>query len=229
MHLQKYGSGSTTLDWTAAGPEWFQRPGPAGRGGSAAGSAAIGQRACSVVAGQAFDYRRGFASVLAEIDGQPVRFANTHLEVQMFEPVQVAQAAELIATFEDETAPVIMVGDFNSAANQDAPEHQKTASYRMLRNAGYADIWLREPHSVGGYTCCQAPDLTNAESELQQRLDLVLVRWGKAGFGGQTAMQVIGEEPGDRIAVAPGLTLWPSDHAAVAATLWPARGRLASR
>src|SRR5690606_30171499 len=41
------------------------------------------------VAGQAFDYRRGFASVLAEVDGQPVRFVNTHLEVQMFEPVQV--------------------------------------------------------------------------------------------------------------------------------------------
>lgn len=178
------------------------------------------------VAGQEFDYRRGFASVLAEIDGQPVRFVNTHLEVQLFEAVQVQQTAELIAAFEDETAPVIMVGDFNSAANHDAPEHQKTASYRLLRHAGFADIWLREAHSVGGYTCCQAPDLTNPESELMQRLDLVLVRWGSAGFGGRSEMEVVGEEQADRIGIGP-LTLWPSDHAGVAATLWPAPGRLA--
>lgn len=181
------------------------------------------------VAGQTFDYRRGYLAVLANIEGQVVRFVNTHLEVQMFEPIQLAQTAELIAAFEDETVPVIMVGDFNSAANHDATEDQKSGSYRMLRNAGFADLWLREAHSVSGYTCCQAPDLADPASQLAQRLDLVLVRWGKAGFGGQSTMEVLGDEAADRVEVLEGLTLWPSDHAAVSATLWPARGRLASR
>jgi endonuclease/exonuclease/phosphatase family metal-dependent hydrolase len=178
------------------------------------------------VAGTSFDYRRGYMAVTARIGDLEVRFGNTHLEVQHFAETQVAQAAEMIAAFEDETIPVILVGDCNSAANPHAPARAKTASYRMFRNSGYADIWLREPHSVGGETCCQAPDLTSPESELDERLDLVLVRWGKAGFGGQTSMDVIGEEPGDRIEVLPGLWLWPSDHAGVIATLWPAPGRV---
>lgn len=78
---------------------------------------------------------------------------------------------------------------------------------------------------MGGYTCCQAPDLTNAESALTQRLDLVLVRSGNAEFGGQSTMQVIGEAAVDRIDLGT-FTLWPSGHAAEAATLWPAPGRL---
>ena len=182
------------------------------------------------VAGTSFANRHGYLAVTANIDGQAIRFGNTHLEVQAFAPTQVAQAAEFIEAFEDETLPVILVGDFNSAANHDAPADQTSDSYHMFRNAGYADIWLRGAHSVGGYTCCQDATLTNASSELTQRLDLVLVRWGKAGFGGQSTMDILGEAAADRITFTDpqlgSLTLWPSDHAAVAATLWPAPGRL---
>jgi hypothetical protein len=47
-------------------------------------------------------------------------------------------------------------------------------------------------------------------------------------------MDVIGEEPGDRITVMLKIseelpvpaTLWPSDHAGVGATLWPAPKKL---
>jgi endonuclease/exonuclease/phosphatase family metal-dependent hydrolase len=185
------------------------------------------------VAGNEFVNWRGYMAVTASVGGHLVRFGNTHLEVQHYADTQEAQAAEMIAAFADETIPVILVGDFNSAANPHAPDAAKTASYRMFRNAGYADIWLREAHSVGGATCCQAPDLTNPESLLDERLDLVLVRWGKAGFGGRTSMDVIGEEPGDRITVmlkiseelSVPVTLWPSDHAGVVATLWPAPGQ----
>lgn len=178
------------------------------------------------VAGTSFDNRRGYIALKVQVGDQAIRFINTHLEVQMFEPTQLAQTQELIETFADETIPVIMVGDFNSAANHDAPQTQKTGSYRAFRNAGFADIWLRQAGSVGGVTCCQAADLTNSVSELGQRLDLVLVRWGSAGFGGKSFMEVIGEEQADRIEVQAGLTLWPSDHAGVVATLWPAPGRL---
>jgi endonuclease/exonuclease/phosphatase family metal-dependent hydrolase len=185
------------------------------------------------VAGSSFTNWRGYMAVTARIGDQVVRFGNTHLEVQYYPETQAAQAAEMIQAFAHETVPVILVGDFNSAANHDAPTAAKTAAYRMFRRAGYADVWLRESGSAGGATCCQAPDLTNAESLLDERLDLVLVRWGPAGFGGQTAMEVVGEEQGDRITLNDPslgtLTLWPSDHAAVAATLWPAPGRARTR
>ena len=186
------------------------------------------------VFGAVFPFYRGFTAVPVDVDGHELVFVNTHLEVQRFEPVQLEQTAELIAFMDEQTLPVVAVGDFNSAANHDAPEDQKTGSYQMFRSAGYADIWLREPHSVGGATCCQAGDLTNPDSQLGQRLDLVLVRWGPAGFGGRTEMEVVGEEPGDRIlftAYDPfsgstfPLGLWESDHAGVVATLWPAPGR----
>ena len=186
------------------------------------------------VFGSVFPFYRGYSAVTVDVDGQELVFVNTHLEVQRFEPVQLEQTAELIAFMDAQTLPVVAVGDFNSAANHDAPEDQKTGSYRMLRSAGYADLWLREAHSVGGETCCQAGDLTNAESRLGQRLDLILARWGPAGFGGRSAVEVVGEEPDDRISftaydpfsgnVFP-LALWESDHAGVVGTLWPAPGQ----
>jgi hypothetical protein len=82
---------------------------------------------------------------------------------------------------------------------------------------------------VGGLTCCQVADLSNTVSDLDQRLDVVFVRWGAAGFGGQSSVEVIGEEVGDIFTHPLGYTLWPSDHAGVAAWIWPAPGRLAAR
>ncbi len=178
--------------------------------------------------GMNLEFHRGFLSVPVRVEGHDLRFANTHLEVQRFVETQTAQAQELIDALDESTLPVILVGDFNSAANHDAGEDQKTPAYRMLRNAGYADLWIREPGSVAGYTCCQAGDLTNEVSLLDQRLDLILVRYGNAGFGGWSEVELVGEEPGDRITLTDPsvgtVTLWPSDHAGVAATLWPAPG-----
>lgn len=90
----------------------------------------------------------------------------------------------------------------------------------------------------GGNGADQAGDPANPTSELAQRLDLILVNWGPAGFGGRSAMEVVGDAPADQIsftAVSPfggapfPLTLWPSDHAGVVATLWPAPGRRGER
>jgi endonuclease/exonuclease/phosphatase family metal-dependent hydrolase len=171
---------------------------------------------------------RGYLAVTAQVEGHTIRFANTHLEVQRFQDTQVAQARQLIEELAASTVPVVLVGDFNSAANHDAARDEGTPTYKMLRNAGYADLWIREAGSVTGYTCCQGADLTNEVSLLDQRLDLVLVRYGNAGFGGRSMVKLIGDEPSDRITVEhPWLgwvTLWPSDHAGVAATMWPAPG-----
>ncbi len=187
------------------------------------------------VFGSEFVSTRGWEAVTTEVAGQEVVFVNTHLEVQAYEAVQMAQAEELIAFMKVQDLPVIAVGDFNSAANHDAPADQYTGSYQLFRDAGYADLWLRQSRSVDGLTCCQAGDLTDPEPLLHSRLDLVLVDWNPAGFGGQSDMYVVGEEPGDRIAFTAvtifgdgpfPLALWPADHAGVVATLWPARGRM---
>ena len=169
------------------------------------------------------DMLRGYLAVTAQVDGKTVRFANTHLEVQRFEETQTAQVEQLIEELEESTVPVILVGDFNSAANHDAAPEETSPAYRMLRKAGYSDLWLREPHSVAGYTCCQGADLTNPVSSLSQRLDLIMVRDGNAGFGGKSDMDIIGEELSDLFNVGP-FDLWPSDHAGVVATIWPAPG-----
>jgi endonuclease/exonuclease/phosphatase family metal-dependent hydrolase len=180
------------------------------------------------LAGAPLPFIRGYLAVTAQVEGHTIRFANTHLEVQRFQDTQVAQARQLIEELAASTVPVVLVGDFNSAANHDAARDEGTPTYKMLRNAGYADLWIREAGSVTGYTCCQGADLTNEVSLLDQRLDLVLVRYGNAGFGGRSMVKLIGNEPSDRITVEhPWLgwvTLWPSDHAGVAATIWPAPG-----
>jgi endonuclease/exonuclease/phosphatase family metal-dependent hydrolase len=183
-----------------------------------------------LVGGTVFENERGYAMVDATVNGQDIRFASAHLEIQTFEDVQEQQARELANILADSPLPVILVGDFNSAANHDAPAGSQTDSYHILRNAGYTDLWLRQPHSVGGLTCCQLADLSNTTSMLNQRLDIAFVRWGKAGFGGQSQMQIVGNSPSDIITIVPNVyTLWPSDHAGIAAWLWPAPGRVAMR
>lgn len=190
-------------------------------------------QASLTVGGVTFDNLRGWNAVTLHVNGGNYRFVNTHLEIQTFRAVQEAQAGELAALLAGETLPVILVGDFNSAANPSAPASDKTDSYRILRNAGFADLELREPRSSFMVTCCHLADLSDAVPTFDQRLDLVLARMGAAGFGGQSAMEVV---IGQRFLVDPDgvpgnaddYHLWPSDHAAVFGQLWPAPG-LASR
>ena len=86
---------------------------------------------------------RGWASLVARMQGRSVRFVHTHLEPAPGEDglrVQLAQAAELIDTLRGEPLPVVLVGDFNTPANLGlvgAP------TYRELLLAGYVDVWTR--------------------------------------------------------------------------------------
>ena len=157
---------------------------------------------------------RGWASVDAEVAGVKFRFVDTHLETQVAPPVQEAQAAELIGLLRAEAQPVLLVGDFNSAANV-----FQTRSYDLLRGAGFVDAWAQKHPRDAGLTCCEAPDLLNPTSDFDQRLDIVLWRDAPGGAIGRIAggvhLDIVGEAPSDRTASG----LWPSDHAGVAATL----------
>lgn len=162
---------------------------------------------------------RGWVAVDAQFGDEQIRFANTHLEVQSFRPIQEAQARELVAALAGSPFDVILVGDLNSAANDGAPVTSKTASYQIMRDAGFADLWLRGNGHDEGLTCCHASDLSNTENNMTQRIDFVMINQGTSHFVGGVQMDVIGEAPADRIN-----GLWPSDHAGlIARLLLPAR------
>jgi exonuclease III len=75
--------------------------------------------------------------------------------------------------------------------------------------AGLKDAWKTALPGVDGYTCCQDELLRNARSLLDQRIDLIL----HDGHVKVDDVDLLGERPSDRVG-----GLWPSDHAAVAAT-----------
>jgi endonuclease/exonuclease/phosphatase family metal-dependent hydrolase len=154
---------------------------------------------------------RGWASVDADLGGRRLRFITTHLEdapTTQLAQIQLAQAAELVAAATNTPLPVIMAADFN--ANADDPAAASFMTYTALLKAGFTDTWTQINPSNPGFTCCQAPDLLNPASELSERIDLVLYRGSLQAADASLA----GNLPGDRTPS----SLWPSDHAAVAAS-----------
>lgn len=157
---------------------------------------------------------RSWTSVRAVAAGRTVRFVTTQLEQQRAEPIQAAQATELLGLLADEPGTVILTGDFNSAA-----DGSQTPTYGMLRQAGYRDAWSDAyPHDPG-YTCCWNDDLVSPAPVLDQRLDLILVHDPSAnppnGIPGRVRIQIVA----NTTATEDILGMWPSDHAGVAANL----------
>jgi endonuclease/exonuclease/phosphatase family metal-dependent hydrolase len=163
------------------------------------------------VLGKRYEYKRGWAYVDAEVQGQRVRFVSTHLEV-FDEDVQREQARELVDGPARARTPVILVGDINADANRNA------ASYRLLRDGGLRDAWTEVRREDSGLTCCQADDYRNSRSGLDRRIDVVLYRGPELR---PTATDRVGEDAKDKTPSG----LWPSDHAAVIADLEPGSGR----
>jgi endonuclease/exonuclease/phosphatase family metal-dependent hydrolase len=155
--------------------------------------------------GQVFTSLRGWNSVDVQVRGKDVRFINTHLEPDVA-PIQLLQAAELVAGPANTSMNVIMAGDFNSAA-----DGSNTPTYGFLLGAGFADAWTQTHPGDPGYTYGNTADLLNPVplSFLPQRIDLVL-------FKGDVIAQSM-DIVGDDVRTASGL--WPSDHAGVVATL----------
>jgi endonuclease/exonuclease/phosphatase family metal-dependent hydrolase len=151
---------------------------------------------------------RGLTSVDVSLGGATFRFATTHLAT--VQPVQLQQMNEVISSTSGATLPLIVVGDFN--ANADDPGDPTFATYQAAIDAGFVDAWSEAHGGDPGYTCCQAQNLLNATSSLNQRIDLVLLRGGV----GVDDVDLIGDGDGDRTTPS---GLWPADHAGVIATL----------
>ena len=150
------------------------------------------------------EVQRGYIAIDATVSGVTYRVVNTHLEAEALgKESRVAQAQELVNNLEDETLPIILLGDFNTVAPDGA-------AYQILLSAGYVDVWQMD--SVGtGNTCCQAPDILNEMSELYRRIDQIFVR--NLELPASVMTNTVGDKPADRLASG----LWPSDHAGVVA------------
>jgi endonuclease/exonuclease/phosphatase family metal-dependent hydrolase len=153
-------------------------------------------------------FARGWAYVDGRFKGKKFRFVNTHLEVARFAATQEAQAQEFLAGPARAAGAVIAAGDFNSAAD---PAQVSTTTYEELTAEWFKDAWLRVNPDDPGPTCCQSETLSNIDSLLRTRIDLILthgpVRAKAAAVVGDTAIPAV-EPP-----------FWASDHAGVVATL----------
>jgi endonuclease/exonuclease/phosphatase family metal-dependent hydrolase len=157
-------------------------------------------------------WRRGWTSVDVKSRGREFRFINTHLETEQTPGIQVAQGDELISAASGSPLPVILAGDFNSAANPAAPAVHRTDTYGNILTGGFADAWVAWGGGTeAGLTCCHDDDLMNEPSVFDRRTDLVFFD-GLAGAGG---VDVVGDEEGGQTSSG----LWPSDHAGVDAQL----------
>jgi endonuclease/exonuclease/phosphatase family metal-dependent hydrolase len=181
-----------------------------------------------------FDLRRGWSRVSFPFEGTTHHVVATHLEVQLFRPVQDAQATELIEeVVADLDGPTFVMGDLNSDANNDPPAPSWTPTYGRLVDAGFVDSWLeRAGRRDLGFTCCWDPDLTGGV--LDERIDFILVRAPGAvipGDGGNmltgaVQLDIRGEAEADRTPVG---GLFPSDHVGLFGAFNLPRGRVAAR
>lgn len=143
---------------------------------------------------------RGWSSVDVKFDKLVFRLINTHLEPLDFN-TRNAQALELINGPANTDLPVILTGDLNlTPANP---------TFTTLVSSGLRDVWT-EVGAGFGFTGVQAPDLLNAASALNIRIDYILFKNVTIPINAD----LVGEEQRDRTPAA----LWPSDHAGVFAT-----------
>ncbi len=154
---------------------------------------------------------RGWTSVDVKVRGKEFRMINTHLEEEQVagldvSGVQQAQAQELLTGPADTALPVLLVGDFNSRADQNE------AVYEAMIGAGFQDVWTQTHPGDPGFTCCHDPDLPNGTEDFQDgRIDWVLYR---GDFLPQD-MQLYNVEPADKTASG----VWLSDHAGLVASV----------
>jgi endonuclease/exonuclease/phosphatase family metal-dependent hydrolase len=147
---------------------------------------------------------RAWVSVDATFDHKTFRYIGTHLE-SVVPAIREAQGAELRAGPANTSLPVILAMDSNAPA---APLPQDP-TYMDFIAAGYDDGWTENFPLVPGFTCCQDEADNNPESQLYQRIDLILT----LGHVKVRNIALFGADPQDRIIGG----LWPSDHAGVAA------------
>ncbi len=142
---------------------------------------------------------RGWISAEVTVRDRSARVIATHLE-SFFEPVQVAQAAELVAGPGDTSLPVIIAGDLNTGPGSD----QILSYYLLTGNDGFTDTWAATRPDDPGYTDNFYTEDPLTPATPSMRIDLILVR-GAAVPSAPKDYQVGTETP------------HPSDHAGVVA------------
>lgn len=151
---------------------------------------------------------RGYCAVDVVMERGEFTAVSTHLE-SASNVARRQQARELLDSL-PEDRPVALCGDFNTGPGT------VRDTYELL-TASFEDPHAALEPDRDGFTCCQAPDLTNDDSQLDRRIDGVLAR----GDVQPTAVHRVGHEPEDRVAVESDdgtVRLWPSDHAGVVGT-----------
>ena len=160
-------------------------------------------------------FRRGWCAVDAKYRGKSFRFISTHLD-NLVVQVQFAQASELLAGPANTDLPVVLVGDFNSAASgTDFPR----LTYDHLRATGFLDVWIETPQVDFGFTFGQSELLDNPTSLERARIDFILFRNGvPIDSSGNPQLDVISAErvSDDPLEITPTVN-WISDHFGVAA------------
>jgi len=153
----------------------------------------------TLITGETHTLTRGYVDVNATLNGTDFQFIDTHLESNS-EAVRNAQAAELVSNISGDTIPTILAGDFNASPG--------TIPYNLVLGSGFIDV----PAALGvtSPTCCQAEDLNNITSLLQNRFDYIFGR----DLDSIISALLIGNVPFEDVR-----PRWASDHAGVVAAV----------
>ena len=157
------------------------------------------------VLGNTITVLRGWTAADIKHRGQSYRFVNTHLE-SFYDPIQWAQAAELLQGPTAVPSAVVLAGDFNSDADAGG------FSYQMLLGGGFGDSWTLANGPGPGSTWPLSGEIPSTILTPTQRLDLILVR----GDVTVKSAELRGEDPGTDLSPS---GFRSSDHAGVAAGL----------
>ena len=153
---------------------------------------------------------RGWCSVDVFTRGERFRYICSHLEVEAYAPLQMAQAQELLAGPANTTMPVLLTGDFN--ADPFGRTIPPTPTYGLFPDAGFKDAWTtthpQEP--TGGLTWGHDALLADPSVGFISRIDLILYRGAQFDPTSFEVMDLMLDESTP--------PLWPSDHATVAAS-----------
>jgi endonuclease/exonuclease/phosphatase family metal-dependent hydrolase len=152
--------------------------------------------------GSPFDVGGGWLSVDAKVRGKSFRFVTTHMD-PITPAARTAQAAQIVAQAGDDL-PLVLVGDTNSDPT--------TAAYADFVGSGLTDTWAALHPGEPGLTCCHVPpdSIDNPASALHERVDYVFTGPGIA----PVSAELFNIDPTEMTG-----GLWPTDHAAIAATL----------
>jgi hypothetical protein len=152
---------------------------------------------------------RAWASVDLRVQGRSLRFMGAQLaRLDPFSPDERRPDGELLRTLADASPLPVVLALATGARAAPPPPDEVHVDFLA---AGYRDAWAQALPDAPGATCCQAPSLDNADSQLWRRTDLLWLR----GAVRARAAAVVGAAEADRTSAG----LWPSDHAGVVVDL----------